>query len=141
MLHLVNQILKKEKIDQIFLSTEEKNYLDFFIEKFPGKIIFLPSAYRSNKNDAFVKYPRLKHRYKLGREILLETLLLSSSDYFIYTRSNVSEFALSMQLNNSQIRYKIDNGENSLSKFRSIWIWYLRSMLPGYLGGFKNKTI
>ena len=46
-----------------------------------------------------------------------------------------------IQLNNSQIRYKIDNGENSLSKFRSIWIWYLRSMLPGYLGGFKNKTI
>ncbi len=141
MLYLVNQILKNEKIDKIFLSTEEKNYLDFFIEKFPEKIIFLPSAYRSNKNDAFIKYPRQKHRYKLGREILLETLLLSSSDYFIYTRSNVSEFALSMQLNHRQIRYKIDNGENSPSKFKSLWIWYLKSILPDYLGGFKNKTV
>lgn len=141
MFNLVNQILKKEKIDQIFLSTEEKNYLDFFIEKFPGKIIFLPSAYRSNKNDAFVKYPRKKHRYKLGREILLESLLLSCSNYFIYTRSNVSEFALSIQLNNNQIRYKIDNGENSRSKFKSTWIWYLKSILPSYLGGFKNKVI
>ena len=33
-------------------------------------------------------------------------------------------------LQTSQLVAKIDNGENSLSKFRSIWIWYLRSMLP-----------
>ena len=32
-------------------------------------------VYRSNKNDAFKKYPRENHRYKLGEEIILETYL------------------------------------------------------------------
>ena len=138
MFNMVNYIFSKEKIDKIFLSTEEKNYLKFFLKKFPGKVIFFSSSYRSNKNDAFDIYPRNKHRYKLGREILLETLLLSCSNYFLYTTSNVSEFALSLQLNKRQIRYKIDNGTNSMSKFKSSWYWYVKSVLPEKLGGFKK---
>lgn len=141
MFNFVNYILKNNKVDKIFLSTEEKNYLSFFLKEFPGKIIYLPSAYRSDKNDAFDVYPRNNHRFKLGREILLESLLLSCSDYFLYTKSNVSEFALSIKMNKKQVKYKIDNGTNSLSKFKSTWIWYLKSYLPQSFGGFKNLDI
>ena len=141
MFNSVNKILKNNKVDKIFLSTEEKDYLNFFLKKFPGRIIYLPSAYRSNKNDAFSIYPRKNHRFKLGREILLESLLLSCSDFFLYTKTNVSEFALSNKMNKKQIKFKIDNGTNSLSKFKSTWIWYLKSFLPQSFGGFKNIDI
>ena len=60
--------------------------------------------------------------------------------FYIY-KSNVSEFALSIKMNKKQIKFKIDNGTNSLSKFKSTWIWYLKSFLPQSFGGFKNIDI
>ena len=84
--NLIKKVLKTEKVDFIFLSTEEKNYLNFLKKKFNDKIVYFKSSYRSDINDAFKVYPRIKHRYKLGREILIESMLLSSCNYFIYTK-------------------------------------------------------
>ena len=109
--------LQKKKLIKFFLVTEEKNYLNFFKKKFPNKIININCCYRSDKNDAFEEYPRNLHRYKLGREALLETLLLSKCDYFIYLNSNISSAALSFNLNNNQKRIEINNGMNSKKYF------------------------
>ena len=59
-----------------------------------------------------LKNIRNLHRYKLGREALLETLLLSKCDYFIYLSSNISSAALSYNLNDNQKRIEINNGMN-----------------------------
>jgi len=136
--NLVNQFLKTKKIDYIFLSTEEKDYQKFFLNKFKAKTLFLKSSYRSNKNDAFENYPRRHHRFKLGREIMIEALLLSSSDYFIFTDSNVSSFVKALNINPHQKIYKINNGYNSLNKFICIWLWYYKSLVSEFFGGFKN---
>jgi len=136
--NLVNQFLKTKKIDYIFLSTEQKDYQKFFLNKFKAKTLFLKSSYRSNKNDAFENYPRRHHRFKLGREIMIEALLLSSSDYFIFTDSNVSSFVKAVNINPYQKIYKINNGFNSLNKLICIWLWYYKSLVPEFFGGFKN---
>ena len=136
--NLVKKLLKTEEIDYIFLSTEEKDYQEFLSKNFSEKIFYFKSSYRSNKNDAFKNYPRLNHRYKLGREILIESILLSFSDYFIFTDSNVSSFASAINMKAGQKPYKINNGFNSLNKFISIWLWYYKSFVPQLLGGFKN---
>ncbi len=135
MLEITKKVMLKEKVDKIFLVTEEKNYLDFFKKKFPDKVININCCYRSDKNDAFEKYPRNLHRYKLGREALLETLLLSKCDYFIYLNSNISSAALSFNLNNNQKRIEINNGMNSKNILVSQFLWYLKSILPKKLGG------
>ncbi|MDC3125917.1 hypothetical protein OA418_03675 [Candidatus Pelagibacter sp.] len=135
MFEITKKILAKEKVDKIFLVTEEKNYLNFFKKKFPDKIINITCCYRSDKNDAFEKYPRNLHRYKLGREAILETLLLSKCDYFIYLSSNVSSAALSFNLNNNQKRIEIKNGMNSKNILVSQFLWYIKSILPKNLGG------
>lgn len=132
----IDEILKKNKIDLIFLSTEEKRYAKFLKKKYKNLVFYFSSSYRSNINDAFDVYPRKRHRYKLGKEILLETLLLSSCDHFIYTESNVSEFAISWNDNSKQKRHHIDNGFNSNSKFIASWLWYYKSIMPRFLGGF-----
>ena len=136
--NLVKKLLKTEEIDYIFLSTEEKDYQEFLSKNFSKKIFYFKSSYRSNKNDAFKNYPRPNHRYKLGREILIESILLSFSDYFIFTDSNVSSFATAINMKVGQKLYKIDNGYNSLNKFISNWLWYYKSFVPQLLGGFKN---
>ena len=69
-------------------------------------MLFLKKTYRSDKNDAFNIYPRFLHRFKLGRDILLETLLLSKCDALVYVTSNVSSAAIAWQLNpNQKIKY------------------------------------
>ena len=132
---LTKKILKEDNIDMIFLVTEELNYLDFFKKKFKDKLFYIKSAYRSNKNDAFTIYPRNLHRYKLGREAVLESILLSHCDYFIYLCSNISAAAISFNKNSSQKRYEIDNGSNSKNVIISQFYWYLKRMIPKKLGG------
>ena len=139
MINLVNKILQKYKIDMIFLSTEEEQYLDLFKKVYGNKVFYLESPYRSNKNDAFKVYPRKNHRYKLGREILIETFLLSQSDHFIYVNSNVSSAAMALNINKDQKRYDIKNGFNSKNQLTSQWLWYLKKNLPKFLGGFDNN--
>ncbi len=137
----VNNIIRKEKIEKIFLATEELDYLDFFKKKFPDYLIHIESCYRSNKNDAFKIYPRKRHRYKLGREILLESMILSKCDYFLYSNSNVSKAVIGFNFNNTQQRYEIDNGFNSKNIFISQFLWYLKKFLPQFFGGFKKELI
>ena len=137
----VNKIIEKEKIEKIFLATEEQDYLDFFKKKFPDNLIYIGSSYRSNKNDAFKIYPRNRHRYKLGREILLESMLLSKCDIFLYSNSNVSKAVIGFNFNSHQKRYEMNNGFNTKNIFISQFLWYLKKILPQTFGGFKKNII
>ena len=78
------------------------------------------------------------HRFKLGREAIIETLLLSNADGLVYITSNIASAAITWNLNKNQKRYKIDNGFNSNNIIISQFLWYLKKILPSYLGGFKK---
>ena len=83
-------------------------------------------------------YPRKLHRYKLGREAVIETMLLSYTDSLIYVTSNIASAAMALNLNKNQKRYKIDNGINSNNLIVSQFMWYLKMYLPPILGRFKR---
>ncbi len=138
MYDITNKLLRENHIDNIFLVTEEKNYLDFFKKKYGEKLIYLKSSYRSNKNDAFKKYPRNLHRYKLGREAIIEAMLLSSCKYFVYLCSNISSAAIGFNIEKNQQRFEIENGFNSKNIIFSQFYWYVKKILPERLGGFKG---
>ena len=135
MYELTRKIMKQNKVDKIYLATEEQNYLEFFKKKFGEKLIYLNSSYRSNKNDAFKIYSRNLHRYKLGREAIIEAMLLSSCKYFIYLCSNISSAAIGFNIEKNQLRFEIDNGFNSKNIIISQFYWYIKKMLPKKLGG------
>jgi len=135
MYNITKNILENNRIDKIFLVTEEQNYLDFFIKKFGDKVIYLKSSYRSNTNDAFKIYPRNLHRYKLGREAVLEAMLLSSCKHFVYLCSNISAAAIGFNNEINQSRYEIDNGFNSKNIIYSQFNWYIKKILPKSFGG------
>ena len=94
----------------------------------------------NRKNYWIREFTRKNHRYKLGREALIETSLLSKCDGLIYVTSNIASAAIAWNLNKSQKQFKIDNGINSKNLILSNFLWFIRGMLPELLGGFK-KTL
>ncbi len=139
-INLLDELTKKNRFDKIFLCTEDLNYFNLIKKKFSNKIIFLNDAYKSFKDDAFKIYPRKFHRYKLGRDILLEALLISKCDTFIFNNSNVSEFVKFIDKKKVINYYLIENGFNSSNAYIAKWLWYYKNFLTPSLGGFLNTT-
>ena len=139
MTNLINSLIKKYNYKKIFLITEELAYFDSLKNEFKDKLIFYES-YRSYKDDAFKNYPRKNHRYKLGEEILIETLILSECHGLISNTTNVEKAARFIS-QKKQMIHEIYLGTNSRNKFIARWLWYLKSFLPEYLGGLKLLTL
>jgi len=133
----VDNLMKIQNFDAIFLCSEEKKNLDLFKKKYKHKLFYIDS-FRSNKDNAFKIYPRKNHRYKLGQEILIETLILSKCDTFLHTDTNVSLFVKFFSKNSKPKFIVLKNGFNSSNEYIANWLWYIKNLLPDWLGGFKN---
>jgi hypothetical protein len=137
--YCINNIIKKDNFDLIFLSTKELDYLNFF-EKNYNNQLKIYNSFR-DKKDCFQIYPRKNHRYLLGKEIIVEMLILSKLENLTYTFSNVSLMALFFNLNKKQNRYLLDNGFNLKNQYFANIYWYIKYLLPEFLGGFKKDII
>ena len=114
--------------------------LQFNKKKFGKKVIFLKDSYKSYYDNAFKIYPRKLHRFKLGKDILLEAMLISKCDGFVYTTTNVSEFVKFLDKKKKLNYYSIKNGLNSSNAYIAKWLWFYKDLSPNFLGGFNKKT-
>ncbi|MBD1157336.1 hypothetical protein IDH10_04155 [Pelagibacterales bacterium SAG-MED20] len=130
-------LMKKYKYNKIFLCTEEKEIFHALCKEFGNKICFIRESYRSDKDDAFKKYPRRNHRYKLGKEILIESLILSKCQGFLYQNSNVSEFVKYLDNKNKIKYFFMKTAFNSSNEYIAKWLWYYKNQVPKFLGGFE----
>ena len=135
MIDLINSLIKKNNYKKIFVITEEQIYLDGLKKEFKDMLIFYES-YRSYKDDAFKNYPRKNHRYKLGEETLIETLILSECDGIISNTTNIEKAARFISQKKQKI-HEIYLGTNSRNKYIARWLWYIKSFLPENMGGLK----
>jgi len=133
MLNITKNLLRKYNFDLIFLSTEEKEYLNFFLKKFPKKVIYFANPRIKNKDlfDNKQKY----HRYKVGEGNILDMLILSKTKHLLFVQSNLAEAAIFFS-KKKIFCFKIFNGYNSKNIFFSQIYWYIKKNLPKYLGGF-----
>ena len=65
----------------------------------------------------------------------METLTLSKCNGLIFVKSNVISAAIN--LSKKQNKHEIFLGYNSRNKFVARWLWYIRRLLPKYIGGLK----
>jgi hypothetical protein len=135
-LEITDKLISNKKFDKIFLVTEEKRYLEIFKKKYGSKLCYFDS-FRSNSIKEFSQNLRLNHRYNLGKESLIEVLILSSLSTLVCSRSNISEIAKFLSNNKNYKIYEIMNGFNSSSIIHSLYLWHLKKILPSFLGGFK----
>jgi len=130
----IDRLIYKKNYQKIFLCTEDLNMFNKLKKKYDNNICYY-NSFRSKKDDAFIKYPRKNHRYLLGEEILIESFIISKCHGFIFVDSNVSNFVKFI----SKIRlYRINNGFNSLNEYSAKWLWYIKFILPSFIGGFKK---
>lgn len=142
MINKINEIFSKENYEKIFLVTEDLKNFNSILNYFDKKVIFLKSSKKGIKNqEVWDNYSRTRHRYKLGRNILVETYLLSFCDGYIDIDTNPREIAHGLNLNKNQKRYTIDNGFNESWRFFNYlkYSWHIRNLLPEKLGGFSNN--
>jgi hypothetical protein len=131
----IDFLIKKFNYNKIFVATEEKDYLDYLKKYYKSKLIFL-DTFRTINVDAFNSYPRQNHRYRLGKEILIETMLLSNCSGLTYVKSNVSSAAIAFSKKKQNL-HPLFLGYNSNNKYISRWYWYFKKILPSWIGGFK----
>ena len=83
---------KKLKEYQVFLATDQEQYVVLFKEKYGDKVITY-EALRS-KNDVSPFQFKNASGYKKGEDVLIDILLLSSSQYLFKSAAAVGEMAL-----------------------------------------------
>jgi hypothetical protein len=135
MIKNIETLIQNFNYEKIFLVTEEQKYLDALKKKFKNKIIFY-NSFRMGQLDSFKIYPRKNHRYHLGEEILIETILLSKCDGLTFIKSNVTSAAILFAKKQIKL-HEVYLGLNTRNKFFSKYLWLIKSMLPNYLGGLK----
>lgn len=139
MFSYTDQILHKFNINKIFLVTEDSSYLKLFTHRYGDKV-YHTDMFRTHGVNAYKLRPRAKHMYLLGREVLVDTILLSRCRGILCGDSNVSELARFINNGKYQFIYKIDNGINSNNPLLARHLYALKKYLPPSYGGLKDKV-
>jgi len=135
---LVDKKMKEDKYNLIYLVTEDINYYKRLKKKY-NNILCSYSSYRSDNYDIFNNYERANHRYMIGRENLIDMYLLSKTSGIVCSESHVPDAAKFVNYHNLNFKlFKIDNGFNSENIIYAKFLWYIKKILPEFLGGFKN---
>lgn len=139
------KIFKKNKCNKLILVTEDKLYLKYFKKNFNESLIYIDTPRSEAKmfgshNQHFEDYNRKNHRYKLGKETIIDCLLLSNTDVFLYTDSNVWRFAVVIS-NKKQKKYEFKLSINSKFRIIARWKWYLKYYFPFIFGKLKFNII
>lgn len=132
-----DEIIEKYNIDKIFLVTEDLNYLEAVQEKYKDKV-FYSNAMRIKKGNIFNINPRENHRYLLGKEVLIDTLLLLKCQGLLHGASSVSHFANTINPEYEFV-YTINNGNNVVNKYAARYLYQIKKRLPKNLGGLLDQ--
>lgn len=101
----VNEIKKNiDNFDMLYVMSDNYEYLNKIENIFPNKIFYVEDIIRSN-NDICVHFDKsIINRYKLGEDVLIETMLMCNCDTVLLTNSNICNFILAY---NPDIKYYI----------------------------------
>lgn len=139
MFKYTDEIIKKYNINKIFVATDEKKYLDSYIKKY-GEMVFYADNFRIEKVNEFNINPRENHRYLLGKEVLIDTLLLSKCQGFLHGASGIPWSVIQLKSSVFDFIYSIDNGPNSANRYRARYLYRIKKRLPKGFGGLLDKV-
>lgn len=112
MRQLINHLVNEHGFTSVFVVSEDQGLVDFVDEVAPVPVRYTDAFRLVNKN-AYAVYPREHHRYLLGREILIDALLLSKCGGLIHCSSNVGQFARFLCDDAFNVRAEVLNWQNT----------------------------
>ncbi len=93
---VVDNYIKEKNINKVVLCTDEAEMIELAKSKLSTEIIFT-NSFRSETGTVGIHVTsddRKHHKYLMGREVLIDTLILSKCDYLLCGHSNVSYAAM-----------------------------------------------
>lgn len=113
----VDEMLDNYEVNKIFCCTDEEEILQYFLNAYK-KLIVHTSSLRSldglavHTNKEIV---REHHNYLLGKEVLIDALLLSKCDYLICGHSNVAYGAMVFNKNQYEKVVLLESNEYTIT--------------------------
>jgi hypothetical protein len=139
MIYATNFLLTKYKFDKIYLCTEDLDYLDLYNKHYGKILIFNKNSPRTTDAKDLFDSQKKNHRFLVGKGNLVDMLALTAVDYMLFGVSNIpytSLFFAKKKIPHSVI----DNGMRG-GILMSGFSWNIKSVLPGFMGGFTNHII
>jgi len=138
-IYSTNFLLKKYNFDKIYLCTEDSDYLNFYKKHYDKILFFNKNSPRTTDAKDLFDSKNQNHRYLVGRGNLVDMLVLTEVNHMLFGVSNIPYTALFFA-KKKILHSIIDNGMRG-GVLKSIFSWNIKSILPGFMGGFKNHLI
>tara|TARA_B100001057_G_scaffold499996_1_gene612883 strand:- start:907 stop:1950 length:1044 start_codon:yes stop_codon:yes gene_type:complete len=127
---LINKLIKKKKNLKIFLVTEQLKYYKDLTKNYK-KYISAYQSFRADNVKDFNNCERKNHRNKLGKESLIEAIILSKCKQMIYCKSNIPLFSIFISKNKIK-KSILDYGINSSNPMIAFFKWYVKILPISY---------
>jgi len=137
MFKYTDEIIEKYGVNKIFIATDEKKYLENYKKRY-GDIVFYADNFKTDKLNDLNQNSRENHRYLLGREVLIDLLLLLKCQGLLHGSSNVANTAKILNPN-YEFTYFINNGSNSPNMYFARYLYGIKKRLPKNFGGLLDK--
>ena len=137
----INESIAKHHFTRIFVASEDQDYVDAILNRYPDLALTLPHFRTRSPVNAYRINPRPMHKYLLGKEILFDAFILASCDGLVSSTSNVTEFARAYNNGRYLTDLVIDNGLNAANPLLAKYVWSLKNILPERMGGFSMSAI
>lgn len=132
--NLIDEKIKYQNYDKIFLLTEQQEYYDELKQTY-GNLICAYNFFRSDDVNDFSSNSRKNHRNKLGIENLIEGITLSKCKEIIYCESNISLF--SIFYSNFKIKkFHLNKGVKSSNPILAFLNWHFLNYWPQFIKNF-----
>lgn len=108
----LQELIDNKGIGKIFLCTDEVQTVNVIKEKFGDMVLCTDSFRSSDGKSIHVGHgdeSRHNNRFLMGKEVLIDTILLSKCDYLCCGHSNVSYAAIVMNQNRYKDIFLIEN--------------------------------
>ena len=134
----IRQAIDVGEFEKIFVVTEDAGYLEFLRGQFGHRIV-ASDHYRTRGANAYRVYSRPMHKYILGREVLVDAIILGLCNGLVACTSNVAEAARFFNARKFCYQSTINNGPNSANPLVARYLWFVKASLPEHIGGFKLR--
>ena len=132
----VDMALNNNDFEKIFLVSEHQDYVKAFERRYGARLTYMDGPRKGATNSIAIT-SEAGDRYRLGLEVLLETLLLSECGGLISGYSGLSEMSRVLSRGEYRVSDQVWNGRLRGGRLGSKYLWDYRSSAPRFLGGFK----
>ena len=91
---IITILNNNKEIEQVFISTDDEKSIKYLDGKLGVPIVYQKNIYRTSSNDPYERLydKRDDHNYKLCKEVIIDTFILTKCDYFL--RADISSVSI-----------------------------------------------